>query len=104
MARSGRVVMMKIQKYGWIPDLPNRPGEDGGDLVFAPKAMRLDPAANLAVGYIPPPYNQGNIGSCTGSSTAPGSVSYLIAKEGQPRNPMSALFAYFNARWLEGTQ
>ncbi len=95
---------MKVQRYGWIPDLPNRPGEEGGDRVFAPRAMRLAPSANLDPSLLPPIFNQGNIGSCTGASTGRGSIMYLIAKEGQPRNLMSALFVYFNGRVLEGTE
>jgi len=95
---------MKIARYGWIPDLPNRPGEEGGDRVFAPKATRLDPAANLDPSLLPPIFNQGHIGSCTGASTARGSIMYLIAKEKQPRHLMSALFAYYNARLLEGSE
>src|SRR6266567_2210378 len=91
---------MKIQRYGWIPDLPDRTN----DRVFVPKALRLDPAGNLPVNLLPPVFNQGHLGSCTGASTGRGSIMYLIAKENQPRNMMSALFAYYNARLLEGNE
>src|SRR6266568_6038145 len=91
---------MKIQRYGWIPDFPDRTN----DRVFVPKALRLDPAGNLPVNLLPPVFNQNRLGSCTGASTGRGSIMYLIAKENQPRNPMSALFAYYNARLLEGTE
>src|SRR6266700_3214177 len=91
---------MKIQRYGWIPDFPDRTN----DRVFVPKALRLDPAGNLPVNLLPPVFNQGHLGSCTGASTGRGSIMYLIAKENQPRNMMSALFAYYNARLLEGNQ
>src|SRR6266568_5304650 len=95
--------MMKIAKYGWIPDLPNRPGEEGGDRIFRPMALRLDAEGGLNPELIPPKFNQLTIGSCTGSSSGRGWGMYLTAKEGQPRTPLSALFPYFNGRLQEGT-
>lgn len=92
--------MTTVRRYGWIPDFPDRKN----DKVFVPKALRLDPVGNLPVEHLPPVFNQGHLGSCTGASTGRGSVMYLIFKEGQPRNLMSALFAYYNARQLEGNE
>ena len=91
---------MKVQRYGWIRDLPDR-----RDLLYAAPpeiAAALPPRADLREGF-PPPYDQGQLGSCTANAIA-GALQFLEAKEGQrPPEMPSRLFIYFNERALEGT-
>ncbi len=90
---------MKItQGLGWLPDHPDR-----RDVVFRPTALRLDSEGGLSPQYMPPKFNQGNLGRCTGASSGRGWGMYLTAKEGQPRTPLSANFPYYNGRLQLGT-
>jgi C1A family cysteine protease len=53
--------------------------------------------------YMPPPYDQGNLGSCTANAVA-GAVEYLFhVQPGQIDFMPSRLFIYYNERELEGT-
>jgi C1A family cysteine protease len=88
---------IKIIGYGWIPDLP-----DYQDRKFSVAAPVSEPAGSLNVEWLPPVFNQGRLGSCTGASSARGWVGYLLNKEGQP-HVMSPLFAYYNGRLFGGT-
>lgn len=89
-----------IQRYGWIPDLP-----DARDHQFsAPMEVlgTLPPSADLRP-LLQPPYDQGQLGSCTGNAIA-GAVQFDRRKQGQkPDFVPSRLFIYYNERVIEGT-
>jgi C1A family cysteine protease len=89
----------KIQKYGWIPDLP-----DQRDFLYAapapyqskvPKSVDLRPQC-------PPVYDQGQLGSCTANAIA-GAIEFDQKKASLTEFIPSRLFIYFNERTMEGT-
>lgn len=90
----------KIQRYGWVPDLP-----DARDHLYAaPIAMlkKLPAAVDLRSKF-PPPYDQGQLGSCTGNAIA-GALQFGRRKQKQkPDFTPSRLFIYYNERAMEGT-
>jgi len=93
----------KIQRYGWIPDLP-----DARDHLYAappmvltslPAKIDLRPQCPEVV------YDQGHLGSCTGNSIA-GAVQFDRIKQKRPSAQQltpSRLFIYYNERFIEGT-
>jgi C1A family cysteine protease len=90
----------KIQRYGWIPDLP-----DQRDHLYAAPVMMLralPPRIDLTA-QCPPVVDQGQLGSCTGNAIA-GAVQFdeLKQKLANPSAP-SRLFIYYNERVIEGT-
>jgi len=90
----------KIQRYGWIPDLP-----DQRDQLFAAEPGllgQLPPSADLRPGC-PPVYDQGQLGSCTANAIA-AAMEFDQMKE-HLANPFmpSRLFIYYNERVMEGT-
>jgi C1A family cysteine protease len=90
----------KIQRYGWVPDLP-----DARDHLYAaPTAMlkKLPAAVDLRSKF-PPPYDQGELGSCTGNAIA-GAIQFGRRKQKQkPDFTPARLFIYYNERAMEGT-
>ncbi len=91
---------MKIQRYGWVRDLP-----DQRDLLYAAPLqflMALPPRLDLRTAC-PPVYDQGQLGSCTANAVA-GALHFDELKENR-QNPFipSRLFIYYNERVLEGT-
>lgn len=90
----------RVYGYGWVRDIPDR--DDLQYRLVAPVAPQPS-AGNLNPQWLPPVFNQGRLGSCTGASSSRATM-YLIAKEQQPFHEMSALFAYWNARFLEGNE
>ena len=67
----------KIQRYGWLPDLP-----DARDHLYAapaPVLQALPPSVDLRPGC-PPPYDQGQLGSCTGNAIA-GAIQFERKKQ-----------------------
>jgi C1A family cysteine protease len=91
---------MPIQrKYGWVPDLP-----DQRDHLFAaaPEVLaKLPPKKDISAGF-PAPYDQGQLGSCTGNAIA-GAIQFDQKKQGIRKFMPSRLFIYFNERAMEGT-
>lgn len=91
---------MKIQRYGWIPDLP-----DHRDFMFAaaPEVLtKLPPSADLT-SLCPPVYDQGQLGSCTANAIA-AAVEFDLMKQKQKNIFVpSRLFIYYNERVIEGT-
>jgi len=91
---------MKLQRYGWVRDLP-----DKRDFLYsAPPEISaaLPPRADLRSQF-PPPYNQGQLGSCTANAIA-GALQFLELKESEePAVMPSRLFIYYNERALEGS-
>jgi C1A family cysteine protease len=90
----------KVQRFGWIPDLP-----DHRDLLYAaPVAalQKLPPSVDLRP-QCPPVYDQGQLGSCTGNAIA-GAIQFNQMKENlKPVFAPSRLFIYYNERAMEGT-
>ena len=96
---------MSKRKYAWIPDLP-----DGRDHLFAMRA--LPHAASLVsvdlrkTAKVPPIVDQGELGSCTGNSSAFAVGFDLMnnhAGKAQLFEQPSRLFIYYNGRSIEGT-
>lgn len=85
---------MTTRNYGWKPDLPdhrdhrctigNKPGK------ILPTGVDLRPK-------MPPVFDQGDLGSCTGNAIA-GALGYL---HGKHSTPFSRLFIYYNERVIE---
>jgi C1A family cysteine protease len=95
------MAIYKIQRYGWIPDLP-----DARDHLYsAPPAVlaALPPKVDLTA-QCPPVYDQGQLGSCTGNAIA-AALQFDSKKQGRPDATLvpSRLFIYYNERVMEGT-
>lgn len=89
----------KIQKYGWVPDLP-----DARDHMFLGDVMPVQvlPAHVDLTPSCPPVYDQGSIGSCTANAIA-GAIEYDLLKQKLPDFTPSRLFIYYSERQIEGT-
>jgi C1A family cysteine protease len=90
----------KIQRFGWIPDLP-----DARDHLYAAPAAMLAklPAKVDLRPKCPPVYDQGELGSCTGNAIA-GAIQFGRKKQKLPPDFVpSRLFIYYNERVMEGT-
>jgi C1A family cysteine protease len=84
-----------IQKYGWVPDLP-----DQRDFLYAapaPFQQNIPTSIDLS-GKCPPVYNQGQLGSCTANA-----IGAAIEFEQKKKFVPSRLFIYYNERVIEGT-
>lgn len=86
-------------KYGWRPDYP-----DHRDLKFvAPMSVGELPKSVDLRSFMPAPYDQGTLGSCTANSLA-GLLEYNERKENKPNvQTASRLFIYYNERLIEHT-
>jgi len=91
----------KIQRYGWIPDLP-----DARDHLYAtpPSVLGALPAKVDMRQLCPPVYDQGQLGSCTGNAIA-GAVQFGRMKEKLVDKDLvpSRLFIYYDERVTEHT-
>lgn len=86
-----------VRGYGWRPQLP-----DARDKMYARRRTgNLPPAADLRPS-MPPVYDQGQLGSCTGNAIA-GAMEYERDRQGLSDFIPSRLFVYYNERALEGT-
>ena len=77
-----------IKKYGWVPDLP-----DQRDIVYAapaPFQRSIPPFMDLSR-KCPPPYDQGQLGSCTANA-----IAAAVEFEQKKRFVPSRLFIYYN--------
>ena len=90
----------RIQRYGWIPDLP-----DQRDHLYAAPVVhvaKLPPKVDLRR-KCPAPYDQGQLGSCTANAIA-GAIQFDRMKQKLKNNFIpSRLFIYYNERVIEGT-
>ena len=90
----------KIQRYGWIPDLP-----DQRDYKFVAPfevGQALPPSVDLR-STCPPVYDQGQLGSCTANAIAAAIEFDRIKEDLTPIFAPSRLFIYYNERVIEGT-
>ena len=91
------------KRYGWKPDMP-----DHRDLTFLaasrrPRLLSLPPRISLLdTGWMPPVYDQGDLGSCTANAIA-AAIDYERAQTKQPFIHPSRLGIYYAERALEGT-
>ena len=90
---------MKIQRYGWVPDLP-----DQRDQNYAAPARFLTalPAQKDLRQNCPPVYDQGDLGSCTANAIG-AAIQFGQMKQGITNFIPSRLFIYYNERDMEGT-
>jgi C1A family cysteine protease len=86
-------------RYGWVPSLPDH--RDCKLVHGAAKIAARPPSFDMTP-KMPPPYDQGQVGSCTGNSSA-AAFQYAQIKQGLPSWIPSRLFAYLNGRRAEGT-
>ncbi|MBK7206777.1 MAG: C1 family peptidase [Elusimicrobia bacterium] len=94
---SGKPPPRKIQRYGWIPDLP-----DGRDFRYTAPRVKLPPKVDLRK-KCPAVYDQGDLGSCTanaiGAAHQFGQIKQKVKRDFVP----SRLFIYYNERVILGT-
>jgi C1A family cysteine protease len=99
--QAGELKERKVQGYGWVPDLP-----DARDHPY--QLPRIGFVAELprSVNFrsqFSPPYDQEDLGSCTGNAIA-GCYQFLRRKQGiEPDWIPSRLFIYYNERKIEHT-
>jgi C1A family cysteine protease len=89
----------KVQRYGWIPQLPDlRDAQLKIDAVTSlPSSADLSTSASM-----PPIYDQGQLGSCTGNAIA-GAIDYDNHKITGSFWTPSRLWIYYQERVIEGT-
>ena len=81
--------------YGWKPDLP-----DHRDFKYrVAKPIPLPPSVDLRPG-MPPVYDQGQLGSCTGNAIA-AAIEFDLKRQKATDFVPSRLFIYYNERTLE---
>ncbi|BBZ46935.1 C1 family peptidase [Mycobacterium parmense] len=86
-----------VRGYGWRPQLP-----DARDRVYAARLTTPAPAQYDLRPSMPPVYDQGQLGSCTGNAIA-AAMEYERDRQGLADFVPSRLFIYYNERALEGT-
>jgi C1A family cysteine protease len=86
-----------VRGYGWRPQLP-----DARDKLYAARLAGLLPPECDLRPSMPPVYDQGQLGSCTGNAIA-GAMEYERDRQGLSDFVPSRLFVYYNERALEGT-
>lgn len=90
----------RIQKYGWLPDLP-----DQRDYLYSAPIELLQklPSSIDLRSTCPPVYDQGQLGSCTANALAAAFQFDEIKEQLSPVFTPSRLFIYYNERAIEGT-
>lgn len=93
--------MTQVRVYGWRRDLPSPFAPQHEHLAL--EAAPILPESDMRPGW-PAPYDQGQLGSCTGNGLG-GAVHYVLRKAGavDPNWSPSRLFVYYNERAREGT-
>ncbi len=87
--------------YGWVRDLPSH--QENFLLVAHPSVAKKFPKQKfLSSEYLPPVYDQGQLGSCTANALA-AIFEYEQKQQGLEDFMPSRLFIYYNERELEGT-
>jgi C1A family cysteine protease len=88
----------KVERYGWIPDLP-----DIRDHLYSaplPTLLALPPAVDLRAGC-PPVFDQGQLGSCTANAIANAHLFDQLKQQASAPFAPSRLFIYYNERVME---
>jgi C1A family cysteine protease len=86
-----------VRGYGWRRQLP-----DARDMLYAGRLKAAPPAEYDLRQAMPPVYDQGQLGSCTGNAIA-AAMEYERDRQGLSDFVPSRLFIYYNERALEGT-
>jgi C1A family cysteine protease len=95
----GSMHTRQIQRYGWVPDIP-----DARDFMYAaPEAVlaSLPTSVDLRPDC-PPVYDQDKLGSCTANAIG-AAFEFQQCREQLADFMPSRLFIYYNERHLEGT-
>ena len=94
-------MVYQVKRFGWVPDLP-----DARDHLYAapaPVLRALPKSVDLKPHFKAKPYDQGQLGSCTGNAIA-GAIQFDREKQKlSPDFVPSRLFIYYNERVIEGT-
>jgi C1A family cysteine protease len=92
------MIMNKINKYGWTPDLPDfndfKLKQITAPVTVIPDKVDLRPLCSAVE-------NQQDLGSCTANALA-ASVEYLLNRDKKAFFDVSRLFIYYNERAMEG--
>jgi C1A family cysteine protease len=86
-----------VRGYGWRRQLP-----DARDKLYAARLAAAPPAEQDLRPAMPPVYDQGNLGSCTGNAIA-AAMEYERDRQGLGDFVPARLFIYYNERAVEGT-
>jgi C1A family cysteine protease len=86
-----------VRGYGWRRQLP-----DARDRLYAARPTAAPPAEYDLRPAMPPVYDQGQLGSCTGNAIA-AAMEYERDRQGLGDFVPARLFIYYNERALEGT-
>ncbi len=89
----------RIQRYGWIHDLP-----DHRDQLYSAPVLALQtlPPKFDLTSRCPQVYDQGQLGSCTANAIG-AAVEFDCLRQKLPDTVPSRLFIYYNERVIEGT-
>lgn len=91
----------KIPRYGWKPDLPDHRDYIYNLRNYIKMAHEVPLSMDLSA-QMPPVYDQGQVGSCTGNGWA-ALLEYRSIQQGEPTETPSRLFIYYNERVIEGS-
>jgi len=96
-AKLATIATRQHVKLGYNRDLP-----DQRDRPYPSHTKVTYPQVVDLSGGIPAPYDQGELGSCTGNAIA-GALQYVQGLQGEPLVMPSRLFIYYNERSMEGS-
>jgi C1A family cysteine protease len=88
----------KFNKFGWKPDTPDKRDRY---MIYKIDSNKLPKSVDLR-SKMPPIYDQGELGSCTGQCIA-ADCHYQMIKQGNIHWQPSALFIYYNERVISDT-
>jgi C1A family cysteine protease len=93
-----KLVLPNGRGHGWKPDTP-----DHRDYTLRMRGafVHVPDVVGLKEEFFPPVRNQGQLGSCTGFGTS-GALMYKL-RQRKRSTELSALYAYYQARVLEGS-
>lgn len=92
--------MKRVNRYGWIPDLPDH--RDHQFFALPKTLKRLPPVVDLRA-LCPEIYDQGQLGSCTANAIGSAVQFEQIRRDKTRAFVPSRLFVYFNERVMMGT-
>ena len=96
--RTAALPRHQVEWYGWRPDLP-----DFRDHKYTVPRVKLPQSVDLRTsGHLPPVYDQGDLGSCTGNGIS-ALMSYVVHRDSGQKLIPSRLFIYYNERVIENT-